>query len=377
MKIRTIIIFILCIPIWITSHIKPALSKENKIFLEPKIKFAPKQYVCYKTDVQLKIDGTISESNWQKAKWTDDFIDIEGTRKPKPRFRTRAKMLWDDQFFYIAAELEEPDVWATLKKHDAIIFYDNDFEVFIDPDGDTHRYYELEINAFGTEWDLFLDKPYRDDCKPLFFWDIRGLKTGVLVDGTINQPGDRDQGWTVEIAIPWEVLKECASKNAPPKDGDQWRVNFSRVEWRVEVKQGKYVKVTDPKTGKSLPEDNWVWSPQGLINMHYPEMWGFVQFSEQVAGSSEDIFNPKPEENAKWVLRQVYYSQKNYYKNHGRYTDNIAELDLGQFKAEGYNQTPKIKCTWNLFEACLESNDRSEKWYICQNGRVWKWELDR
>jgi hypothetical protein len=28
-----------------------------------------------------------------------------------------------------------------------------------------------------------------------------------------------------------------------------------------------------------LAEDNWVWSPQGLINMHVPERWGWVEFA--------------------------------------------------------------------------------------------------
>ena len=63
----------------------------------------------------------------------------------------------------LVADITESDVWATLKKRDSVIYHDNDFEVFIDPNGDTHRYYELEINAFNTEWDLFLDKPYRDE----------------------------------------------------------------------------------------------------------------------------------------------------------------------------------------------------------------------
>ena len=71
-------------------------------------------------------------------------------------------MLWDDDFFYIAAALEEPHVWATLTEHDSVIFQDPDFEVFLDPDGDNHSYYEIEINALGTVWDLRLVKPYRD-----------------------------------------------------------------------------------------------------------------------------------------------------------------------------------------------------------------------
>src|SRR5207248_1081011 len=100
--------------------------------------------------------------------------------------RTRVKMLWDDDFFYIAAEMEEPHVWATLKEHDAVIFQDNDFEVFIDPDGDNHEYYELEINAQATEWDLRLVKPYRDGGPALNSWEIPGLKAAVHVAGTID-----------------------------------------------------------------------------------------------------------------------------------------------------------------------------------------------
>ena len=267
----------------------------------------------------MNIDGKLDEPSWHKAQWTDDFIDIEGTEKSKPRFRTRAKMLWDDNYFYVAAELEEPDVWATLTARDSVIFHDNDFEVFIDPDGDTHQYYEFEMNALNTVWDLLLIKPYRDGGPAVNSWDINGLKTAVQVQGTINQPEDKDRGWTVEIAFPWEVLKECANKDTPPKSGNQWRVNFSRVEWKVEVKEGSYQKVINPETGKPFPEDNWVWSPQGLINMHYPELWGFVQFSDKIIGSSNDAFILHPEENAKWALRQFYYAQVNYFEHYRRY----------------------------------------------------------
>ena len=70
-------------------------------------------------------------------------------------------MLWDDTYFYIGAELVEPHLWATLTQHDSVIFHDNDFEVFIDPNGDNHEYYEFEINALGTGWDLLLPRPYQ------------------------------------------------------------------------------------------------------------------------------------------------------------------------------------------------------------------------
>lgn len=104
----------------------------------------PKGYVCYRAPSPVVIDGTLKEAAWDAAPWSEPFADIEGDRRPKPRFRTRVKMLWDDEALYVAAELEEPHLWATLKEHDAVIFHDNDFEVFLDPDGDNHLYGELE-----------------------------------------------------------------------------------------------------------------------------------------------------------------------------------------------------------------------------------------
>jgi hypothetical protein len=243
--------------------------------LRPLLLFAasvPRTYDCPRASRPLQIDGRLDDSAWNAAPWTEDFIDIEGDAKPKPRFRTRAKMLWDDEHFYVAALMEEPHVWAKLKKHDSVIFHDNDFEVFIDPNGDTLEYYEFEMNALNTGWDLFLDKPYRHGGKARNKWEIPGLRTGVHIDGTLNDPNDADRGWSIEIAFPWKVLAQYAHKPAPPLPGDEWRVNFSRVEWRHKVVDGKYRKV--PKT----KEDNWVWSPQGVVNMHIPEHWGRVRF---------------------------------------------------------------------------------------------------
>lgn len=137
----------------------------------------PKGYVCYRASGPVKVDGRLDETAWQQVPWTDPFVDIEGDAKPRPRFRTRVKMLWDAQYFYVGAELEEPHVWGTLTEHDSVIFQDNDFEVFIDPNGDNHEYYEFEINALNTGWDLLLPRPYKDGGKAVNSWEIPGLKS--------------------------------------------------------------------------------------------------------------------------------------------------------------------------------------------------------
>ena len=138
--------------------------------------FAPRRYVAYRAPSALTLDGKLDEPAWTAAAWSELFVDIEGDSRPRPRFRTRMKMLWDDEFFYVAADMEEPDLWGTLTARDSVIFHDNDFEVFVDPDGDTHAYYELEVNALGTAWDLMLLKPYRDGGRAIDAWDIAGLK---------------------------------------------------------------------------------------------------------------------------------------------------------------------------------------------------------
>jgi hypothetical protein len=221
----------------------------------------PKNYDCHRVTVPVQVDGKLDEPAWQNVPWTTDFIDIEGLSKPLPRFRTRAKMVWDDVYLYVAAELEEPQIQGKLTEHDSVIFHDNDFEVFLKPQEGAPGFFEFEINALNTSWDLYLNRPYREGGKADNSWDIPGLKSAVAVNGTLNDARDVDRGWTVEIAFPWKAFGSRAPVKRPAI-GDQWRVNFSRVEW---------------KAGQ-VKEDNWVWSPQGIVNMHVPERWGHVRF---------------------------------------------------------------------------------------------------
>ena len=332
--------------------------------------FAPRRYVAYRATAGLRIDGRLDEPSWASTAWTDQFVDIEGDRQPAPRFRTRAKMLWDDDNFYVAAELEEPDVWATLTERDSVIFHDNDFEVFIDPDGDTHAYYELEVNALGTVWDLLLIKPYRDGGPAIHGWDIAGLQAAVDVRGTPNRAGDRDEGWSVEIAMPWKILREAAANRRPPQPGDRWRVNFSRVQWQVDAAEGRYVKRRKPGSADPLSEDNWVWSPQGAINMHLPERWGYVQFSHLTAGSASEAFVEDRNERIKWALRLLYYRQRAFRAASGRYAATLDALARSTIRVEGIDFNPVIQGTPSLYEITAKGFD-GHVVHINQDGRVW------
>uniref|UniRef100_UPI003216A698 carbohydrate-binding family 9-like protein n=1 Tax=uncultured Draconibacterium sp. TaxID=1573823 RepID=UPI003216A698 len=287
----------------------------------------PRNYVVSRVIDKIEIDGINNEKSWKHAKWSEYYNDIEGDKKPVPKYKTRMKMLWDNTTLYIFAELEEPHIWAYYTKNDMIVFHENDFEVFIDPDRDTHDYYEFEVNAQNTLFDLFLDKPYRNGCKANIEWNAKGFVSAVQIDGTLNNPNDLDNKWTVEIAIPFSSLTNNGDYLQPEK-GDMWKINFSRVNWQTEIVDGKYVRKVDPETNKRIPEYNWVWSPQGVINMHYPERWGLMQFSGNSVKNEKLTFELPQEEQLAKYLWLIYYKQQSFKKESGYYASTLESLEI-------------------------------------------------
>jgi len=306
----------------------------------PAVDFNPPVYVCPRAGKDFVLDGNIDKPFWKDIPFTDDFLDIEGSHMPVPRFATRAKLAWDDENLYIAGLLMGNEIWANQTERDSVIFRDNDFEIFIDPDSDTQQYYEFEMNALNTVWDLLLTKAYRDLGKPVNCFDIHGLKTAVHINGELQSLDSSNVSWSVEVVIPFASICECTPESALPKAGDFYRLNFSRVQWNTYLADKKIKKVTRPGSEQPLPEDNWVWSPTGVINIHYPELWGFIFFAPEGYTGTYEI----PEiERVKWELRKLYYAERLYFDRRGRYTDNEKELlaVLDRFSPIKANKTVK------------------------------------
>lgn len=259
-------------------------------------------YIAYKTREKIVIDGKLNEKAWELAPKSPRFVDII-TGEPAI-YDTRCAVLWDDEYLYIGYWVEEPFVQATYTERDSLLFNENNVELFVDG-GDT--YYELEINALNTIYEVFFiwKDAYKKDGKydvpefnlyereaytfggnhdrqgPHFWkgthprglryaftdWDFPGLVTAVHVDGKINDPTHVDKGWTVELALPWEGMKWLANgRPLPPKDGDEWRFQFSRYE---------------KLHGLNGPPQNvgWAWDPAGSDDNHRPEKFTPVTFS--------------------------------------------------------------------------------------------------
>lgn len=356
MQIRKYVIPIVCIFSFSAMAQSPFAGMEE-LFT------TPKSYVVIHTPTVPVIDGDLSDAAWQKAAWTETFTDIEGDKQPKPAHATRVKMLWSDSSLYVAAELEEPHLWATLTHFDDIIYNDNDFEVFIDPDNDTHTYYEIEVNALNTIFDLLLPKPYRNGGDAMIHWHADKLRSAVKLQGTLNNPSDTDKGWTVEMAIPYRALSMGVQPKIP-KEGNFWRINFSRVEWDTYLENGRYIKKKDA-SGRPLPEHNWVWSPQGVINMHYPERWGYLHFTKN--NSSFALPFAEKQKNYLWL---VYYRQTQYFEKNGRYATSLPILGITENPVvENQKSKLTLEATNRQFTAIIQGPDRTQ-WSIDQAGLV-------
>ncbi len=259
-------------------------------------------YTSYKVGNKINVDGNLQEKAWNHAERSRAFVDL--ITGESTMYRTQAAVLWDQDFLYVAYWIEEPNVWATLTERDAPIYRDNDVELFI---AGENAYYEFEINALGTIYEVFfiwksvyesagfVELPEFDTEAPLvkdfhgvgfkphprgprigfWNWDLPQLKTAVQVQGTLNDSTDIDQGWTVEIAIPWAGLKPIAigsKQTLPPLPGSCLRMDFSRFN--------QYREDESDSGG-------WAWSSHGVWDSHVPECFTRICFSEQPVGVKE------------------------------------------------------------------------------------------
>ena len=253
-------------------------------------------YTAYRVERPITVDGSLDEPGWTSAPRSPRFSDL--VRGQPGIHDTRAAVLWDAEYLYVAYWIEEPFVEGTLTERDSLIYKNNDVELFV---AGKDAYYELEINSLGTIYEVFFvwEQAYeaagyaklaefdrrRPGVRPFrgvgfrdhprgprigyWNWDFPGLVSAVRVDGTVNDNSDRDRGWTVELALPWKGLAQLAMperRALPPKDGDVWRMDFSRFNQYKEANPA-----TDP--------GGWAWSPHGVWDSHVPEVFPFIHFS--------------------------------------------------------------------------------------------------
>ena len=147
-------------------------------------------------------------------------------------------------------------------------------------------------------------------------------------------------------------------------------MNFSRVQWQLDVAEGRYSRRLKPGAKDLLPEHNWVWSAQGAVNMHMPERWGLVQFSRVLAGAGTEAFVEDRDERLRWALRRLYYRQRDYRATNGRYAATLDLLGARDLRVEGLEFRPVLNSTSSTYEISAPGF-RDATIHINRDGRVW------
>ena len=185
-------------------------------------------YGVERAQAPVIIDGNLDEFSWVKSNQINSLDRILNDYG-QVDFPTRAKMLWDDEYFYFAFVCQDADMWSIYAGEDDHLWEEEVVEIFIDPDGDGKDYLELEVSPSNVIVDLLI-YAVSPEWHSSIDWDIAGLKRAVQVHGTINDSLQLDRGWTAEIAIPWAAMADSVSGGSRPAPGDIWRLNLYRIE---------------------------------------------------------------------------------------------------------------------------------------------------
>jgi len=222
-------------------------------------------YTCLRSLAPLAVDADLSKAPWRKAIRSPRFVDMV-TGDPG-YFDTHAAALWDDQALHVAFWVDEPFVEAALTVRDSLVFNENDVELFIDG-GDC--YYEFEINALGTVYEVFFV------WKDAYRWGGRfdvpefDLMNALTFGGDYDRTGATFWRGTHPRGCRWAFLDFPGLRSAVQVDGKIF---------------GRFEKLT-PGGVEVQPHPAWCWNRHGVYDTHLPDRWTYVHFSDSYVDDS-------------------------------------------------------------------------------------------
>jgi hypothetical protein len=184
-----------------------------------------REAVCRWVDVPPKLDGKLDDAAWKDATPIDRFSAYWARRETGTG--TRAYLVWDNDFLYFAGTMTDAELRSFGRKRNEKLWEGDVFELFLKPAEDQPAYYEFQVNPRSVILELAFAKR-GEDFDTLAAKPPMGLEAVAVVEGSLDQPGDRDRGWTVEGRIPWSAF---AATGGRPKPGATWRFAICRYDY--------------------------------------------------------------------------------------------------------------------------------------------------
>ncbi len=220
---------------------KPGEATSAEVKVPEAAPWPKKEFECRRAKSPLVIDGVADEEAWKNAEVIDNFapfwLKTADAPARKAYTKTTARLLWDEKYLYFHADMEDADLYADVIEQDGDCWNNDVFELFFKPSDKSLGYYEFEVTANNTHLDMFV--PSRGSGGFLRWGKAHEFKweTNVVRRGTINDPRDRDKGWSVEGRIPWE---DFIQKQFPIRRGlanQKWKFTLCRYDYSVDFEQ--------------------------------------------------------------------------------------------------------------------------------------------
>ncbi len=210
-----------------------------------------REYPCHWAAGRIVIDGRADEAAWKAAQPISRFEMLWLKEPRKPETKTTARLLWDRDFLYFFAEMEDSDLYADETENDADLWLNDVFELFFKPSTNHAGYYEFQVNPTGAVLDLFIPRRNAGGLKRFIKAQDFHIEAKVRLDGTLNLWSDRDKGWTVEGRIPWKDFHQTGGR---PKPDDVWTFHLARYDYSVGLEHG-----VDSTSTANLSRYNYHW----------------------------------------------------------------------------------------------------------------------
>jgi hypothetical protein len=195
---------------------------------------SPVAYGAAATSATLVIDGKLTEPVWAEAPALGFFVPITHAT---PSTATRGRVRWDDKHLYVAFDAQDEDLKGTLTERDSSVYKDDVLEAFFYTSEGVKV--NFEINVLGTVFDSRSgDRQH---------WDCEGLQVGIDLRGTLNDSTDKDEGWSMEVAIPFESFLSRI-----PAAGEEWRFHLARYDHSVFMAEGKELSSSAPLEARNF-----------------------------------------------------------------------------------------------------------------------------
>ncbi len=206
-------------------------------------------YDCQFTDLPVTVDGRLDEPAWREAAVIDRFsLPWLGDHATQARKGTRARLLWDREHLYLAVDMDD-DLKADVKEHDGGTSTDDSIALVLKPSDTDPGSYAFQLTPANVGLDIFF--PRRGQAERSAAERRFHVTAAATVRGTIDRRDDRDEGWTVEMRIPWIDLLPTGGR---PEPGDEWRFTLCRSDHDASLAEPE---VSTAAPLKSPPQENF------------------------------------------------------------------------------------------------------------------------